>query len=63
MRKRVLLMNPPSGLYRRDDRCQSKVEDQTVRVIFPPVELAVLASIARKAGAEVLLKDCLLYTS
>lgn len=57
MRKRVLLMNPPSGLYRRDDRCQSKVEDQTVRVIFPPVELGVLASLARNEGAEVLLKD------
>lgn len=57
MRKRVLLMNPPSGLYRRDDRCQSKVEDQTVRVVFPPVELGVLASLARLHGAEVLLKD------
>jgi len=57
MRKRVLLMNPPSGLYRRDDRCQSKVEDQTVRVIFPPVELGVLASLARERGAEVLLRD------
>jgi radical SAM superfamily enzyme YgiQ (UPF0313 family) len=57
MRKRVLLMNPPSGLYRRDDRCQSKVEDQTVRVIFPPVELAVLASIARDQHADVLLRD------
>lgn len=57
MYKRVFLMNPPSGLYRRDDRCQSKVEDQTVRVVFPPVELGVLAAIARKAGAAVMLKD------
>lgn len=57
MLKRVFLMNPPSGLYRRDDRCQSKVEDQTVRVVFPPIELGVLASIARNNGAEVMLKD------
>lgn len=57
MYKRILLMNPPSELYRRDDRCQSKVEDQTVRVVFPPIELGVLASIAREEGAEVLLKD------
>ena len=57
MYKRIFLMNPPSGLYRRDDRCQSKVEDQTVRVVFPPVELGVLASIAREAGAQVALKD------
>src|SRR5262245_45359315 len=55
--KRVLLMNPPSELYRRDDRCQSKVEDQTVRVIFPPIELGVLAAIAEQSGASVLLKD------
>ena len=52
MDNRILLMNPPSGLYRRDDRCQSKVEDQAVRVVFPPVELAVLASVARGAGAQ-----------
>lgn len=57
MLKRIFLMNPPSGLYRRDDRCQSKVEDQTVRVVFPPVELGVLAAIARNAGATVTLKD------
>jgi anaerobic magnesium-protoporphyrin IX monomethyl ester cyclase len=57
MRKRVFLMNPPSELYRRDDRCQSKVEDQTVRVVFPPIELGVLAAIARESGADVTLKD------
>lgn len=57
MFKRIFLMNPPSGLYRRDDRCQSKVEDQSVRVIFPPIELGILASIARQEGAEVILKD------
>lgn len=57
MAKRIFIMNPPSELYRRDDRCQSKVEDQTVRVVFPPIELAVLAAIARNEGAEVCLRD------
>ena len=57
MAERILLMNPPSGLYRRDDRCQSKVEDQSVRVVFPPVELAVMASLARDAGLEPLVRD------
>jgi radical SAM superfamily enzyme YgiQ (UPF0313 family) len=57
MAKRVFLMNPPSELYRRDDRCQSKVDDQTVRVVFPPIELGVLAAIAREEGAEPALKD------
>lgn len=55
--KRIFLMNPPSGLYRRDDRCQSKVDDQTVRVVFPPIDLGVLASVARQCGAQVELKD------
>jgi hypothetical protein len=57
MPKRIFLMNPPSGLYRRDDRCQSKVDDQTVVVVFPPIELGVLASIARDRGCHVVLKD------
>lgn len=57
MIKRVFLMNPPSELYRRDDRCQSRVDDQTVRVVFPPIELGILAAIAREEGAEVVLKD------
>lgn len=57
MSKKVLLINPPSGLYRRDDRCQSKVEDQTVRVIFPPIDLAYLASVARSVGWEAKIGD------
>lgn len=55
--KKLLLINPPSGLYRRDDRCQSKVDDQTVRVIFPPIDLAYLAAIAQKEGWEAKISD------
>lgn len=55
--KRVLIVNPPSGLYRRDDRCQSRVEDQTVQVVFAPIDLAYLAAMARKAGAMVRIID------
>jgi radical SAM superfamily enzyme YgiQ (UPF0313 family) len=54
---RVLLVNPPSGLYRRDDRCQCKVEDQTVDITFPPIELCYAAAMARRAGAEVMVRD------
>ena len=50
-------MNPPTGLYRRDDRCQSRVEDQTVRIIFPPIELATIAAVLRQSGGEILLRD------
>ncbi len=55
--KRVLIINPPSGLYRRDDRCQSRVEDQTVQVVFAPIDLAYLGAMARKAGAMVRIVD------
>jgi len=54
---RILFFNPPTGLYRRDDRCQSTVEDQTVRIIFPPIDLALLAAVAREKGAEVSIRD------
>lgn len=56
-KRKVLLLNPPGGLYRRDDRCQSSVNDQTVRAIFPPLDLAYLASIAEEEGATPLLRD------
>lgn len=54
---RVFLMNPPTGLYRRDDRCQSKVDEQTVRVVFAPVDLALLASVVRASGGEAFIGD------
>jgi anaerobic magnesium-protoporphyrin IX monomethyl ester cyclase len=55
--RRILFCNPPSGLYRRDDRCQCTVEDQTVQIVFPPIEMAVLAAMARRAGAEPRIAD------
>lgn len=55
--KRALLANPPTGLYRRDDRCQCKVEDQTVQITFPPIELAYIAAVLQRAGVEVIIRD------
>ena len=51
------MINPPSGLYRREDRCQSRVEDQTVRIIFPPIDLAVLAAVVQRTGGEARIGD------
>jgi len=56
-RKRCLLLQPPSGLYRRDDRCQSKVNDQTVQIIFPPIYLATLAAVLEDTGVECRIFD------
>lgn len=55
--QRILLINPPSGLYRRDDRCQSRVEEQTVRIIFPPIDLAYLAAVAEQYNVECRISD------
>jgi len=55
--RRILFCNPPSGLYRRDDRCQCSVEDQTIQIIFPPNELATHAAVARRAGAVARVAD------
>ncbi|MCX8037508.1 MAG: B12-binding domain-containing radical SAM protein [Candidatus Sumerlaeia bacterium] len=52
-----LVINPPTGLYRRDDRCQSRVEDQTVEVVFAPIDLATYAAVLRARGAVVHLRD------
>jgi radical SAM superfamily enzyme YgiQ (UPF0313 family) len=44
-------------LYRRDDRCQCKVEDQTVQITFPPIELASIGAVLRDSGARVRIRD------
>jgi radical SAM superfamily enzyme YgiQ (UPF0313 family) len=54
---RAMLLQPPTGLYRRDDRCQSKVEDQMVRIVFPPIELASIAAVLRRSGLAVRIED------
>jgi radical SAM superfamily enzyme YgiQ (UPF0313 family) len=53
----VLLFNPPTGLYRRDKRCQNRVEDQTVNVVFPPMELLYPAAILEREGHTVRVRD------
>jgi len=55
--RKFLVVNPPTGLYRRDDRCQSRVEDQTIEVVFAPIDLALYAAVLRRGGAEVRLRD------
>lgn len=59
--QRVLLINPPSGLYRRDERCQSKVEDQTVEVNLPPMDLLYMASAFEAGKAVCKIKDYPVY--
>lgn len=51
------MINPPTGDYRRDERCQSKVSEQTVRVILPPMDLAYMAACLENARVECKVVD------
>lgn len=57
MKTEILLIQPPTGSYRRDDRCQSRVEDQTIQVSFPPMDLAHHAAVLERAGFECAVRD------
>lgn len=54
---RALLINPPTGLYVREDRCQSAVEDFSVSVNRPPMDLMMMASSLESAGLVCEIKD------
>ncbi|MCA9429170.1 MAG: hypothetical protein KC940_01550, partial [Candidatus Omnitrophica bacterium] len=53
----ILLIQPPTGSYRRDDRCQSRVEDQTIQVSFPPMDLAHHAAVLEESGFQCAVRD------
>lgn len=53
----ALLINPPTGLYVREDRCQSSVGDFTVSVSRPPMDLMMMASNLEEMGVECKIKD------
>lgn len=55
--QRAFLVNPPTGLYRRDDRCQCRIEDQTVQITFPPMDLASIGAVLQELGVEVQVRD------
>ncbi len=57
MIKRALLINPPTGLYVREDRCQSSVGDFIVSVTRPPMDLMMMASSLESVGVECRIRD------
>lgn len=54
--KKAILINPPSGMYIRDDRCQVPAGNlsSTLRM---PLDLAYMAAILEKADFTCLIKD------
>lgn len=55
--RRALLINPPSGLYIREDRCQVPVKGLTATAPRPPIDLAYIAAILENAGVECKIRD------
>ena len=54
---KAFLINPPTGLYIREDRCQSSVGDFAVSVIRPPMDLMMMAASLESKGVSCKITD------
>ena len=57
MKKRILLIYPPSPVLNREDRCQQPTKELIVIPPLPPTDLMYLAAIAEEAGFEAMIRD------
>ena len=57
MKKRILLIYPPSPVLNREDRCQQPTKDLIVIPPLPPTDLMYLAAVAEKAVLEAKIND------
>ena len=53
----MLCLVPPTGLYIREDRCQTPIDKLKTIALRPPIDLMYGAAAFETAGAEVRLKD------
>lgn len=54
---KVLLAVPPTGLYIREDRCQTPIEKLKTVAPRPPIDLLYIAAILRKNGVYCTIRD------
>ncbi len=54
---KVLLINPPTGLFIREDRCQSAVGDFAVSFLRPPHDLMLIASNIKDVADTITIRD------
>ncbi len=54
---KALLINPPTGLFVREDRCQSAVGEFAVSFLRPPHDLMLMASAIKDVGVESTIRD------
>lgn len=57
VKKRILLIYPPSPVLNREDRCQQPTKELIVIPPLPPTDLMYLAAVAEKAGLEAMIRD------
>ncbi|MFB3895267.1 MAG: radical SAM protein [bacterium] len=57
MIKRAILIVPPTGLYIREDRCQTPIDRLKTVTARPPIDLLYIAGAIEKAGTQCLIKD------
>ncbi|CDE58731.1 short-chain dehydrogenase/reductase SDR family protein [Fusobacterium sp. CAG:439] len=57
MKKRILLIYPPSPVLNREDRCQQPTKELIVIPPLPPADLMYLAAVAEKQGFEAKISD------
>lgn len=55
--EKAMLIDPPTGSYRRDGRCQSRIDTQTAKVYLAPVDLAQIATVLKLHNIQSLVKD------
>jgi anaerobic magnesium-protoporphyrin IX monomethyl ester cyclase len=57
MKRRVFFVVPPTGLYIREDRCQTPIEEMKTIALRPPIDLMYSAGSTEAAGCECRLAD------
>ena len=57
MARRAMLINPPTGLYIREDRCQAPLKGMAATTARPPLDLAYMAATMEQAGVECRIRD------
>lgn len=57
MKRKALLINPPTGLYIREDRCQAPLKGMAATMARPPLDLAYMAAGLEDAGVECRIRD------
>jgi len=54
---KALLVNPPTGRYMRNDRCQAPVDTRVAEPPRPPMDLAYIAAVLEGVGVECKVRD------